>query len=64
MTQMQHQEIHRPKGVCQLLGISMATFLAIGQRKKLTTVKISKRATGVMQSELDRFLADIRTGVE
>lgn len=38
----------------------MATFWRLVKDEKLATVKISKRATGVMQSELDRFLTDIQ----
>ncbi|MBT9097657.1 AlpA family phage regulatory protein [Methylovulum psychrotolerans] len=53
-------QIVRPKAVCQTLGISMATFWRLVKDEKLATVKISKRATGVMQSELDRFLTDIQ----
>ena len=53
------QNIHRPKAVWLALGISPATGWRLVKDGKLKTVKIGKRATGVMQSELDRFLAEI-----
>jgi predicted DNA-binding transcriptional regulator AlpA len=56
----QHQQIHRPKAVWLALGISPATFWRIVKDEKLKTVKISKRATGVTQAELERFLTEIQ----
>lgn len=56
----QTQQILRPKAVSQKLGISIATFWRMVKDGRIKTVRIGKRATGVMQSELDRFLTDIQ----
>lgn len=52
--------IHRPKDVGRMLGVSQATFWRLVKDGKIGVVKISKRATGVTQDEIERFLAEIR----
>lgn len=55
----QTQQIHRPIQCAETMGISIATFWRLVKDGKLHTVKISKRATGVTDAELRRFLNEI-----
>lgn len=52
-------QIMRPKDVADSLGVSMATFWRLVKDKKIKTVKISPRCTGVLVSEHDRFVSEI-----
>lgn len=52
--------IHRLYKIPQnVLPISASTLFKMIREGKIKTVKIGKRATGVMQSEIERFLAEI-----
>ncbi len=55
----QTTQIHRPIKCAETMGISIATFWRLVKDEKLKTVKISKRATGVTDAELRRFLDEI-----
>lgn len=52
--------VHRPKSVCILLEISIATFWRLVKSGKLKTIKISQRCTGVLSADLDAYLESLK----
>jgi predicted DNA-binding transcriptional regulator AlpA len=51
-------QIIRPNDAANRLGVSKATFWRIVKRGDLRTIKITDRSTGVLQSDLDAYVAD------
>ncbi|WP_152539477.1 helix-turn-helix transcriptional regulator [Methylomicrobium lacus] len=49
--------ILRPNAAAQTLGVSIATFWRIVKRGDLRTVKITERSTGVLQADLEAYIA-------
>jgi len=50
-------QIIRPKPAAKQLAVSDATFWRIVKRGDLRTVKITERSTGVLQADLDAYIA-------
>jgi len=50
-------QIIRPNDAAKRLGVSKATFWRIVKRGDLRTVKITDRSTGVLQADLDAYIA-------
>ncbi len=56
---MTHNVVIRLYQAPEKLNLSASTIRRLIKEGKLSTIKLSSRATGILQSEIDRYLAEI-----